>query len=244
MRAARDHHGSVVSGGAGRAAGRLGPGGRDRAALRHPGPARWRPRRSWRRRAAARTASRSVPTASCYVCNNGGFEFTYDEGYGIRPARAGLGLLGRPDRADRPCERRGRGAVPRHLAHAAARAERHRVRRPRRLLLHRPRQGARSRLGPRRGVLRQGRRLADQRGRLPAWSCRTASACRPTATPSTSPRPRRRAFGHGRSSSPACWARSPGRARTAAAWSPTPAAPTSGSIRSPSRRTATSASRP
>ena len=91
-------------------------------------------------------------------------------GRGLRhpPGAPGLGLLGRPDRADRPCERRGRGAVPRHLAGAAARAERHRVRRPRRLLLHRPRQGARSRLGPRRRVLRQGRRLADQGGRVPA----------------------------------------------------------------------------
>ena len=27
------------------------------------------------------------PDGKCYVCNNGGFEFTWDEGYGIRPAR-------------------------------------------------------------------------------------------------------------------------------------------------------------
>jgi gluconolactonase len=27
------------------------------------------------------------PDGKCYVCNNGGFEFTYDEGYGIRPVR-------------------------------------------------------------------------------------------------------------------------------------------------------------
>jgi len=27
------------------------------------------------------------PDGACYVCNNGGFEFTRDEGYGIRPAR-------------------------------------------------------------------------------------------------------------------------------------------------------------
>jgi gluconolactonase len=26
------------------------------------------------------------PDGKCYVCNNGGFEFTYDEGYGLRPA--------------------------------------------------------------------------------------------------------------------------------------------------------------
>jgi gluconolactonase len=27
------------------------------------------------------------PDGKCYVCNNGGFEFTYDKGYGIRPVR-------------------------------------------------------------------------------------------------------------------------------------------------------------
>jgi gluconolactonase len=27
------------------------------------------------------------PDGACYVCNNGGLEFTWDEGYGIRPAR-------------------------------------------------------------------------------------------------------------------------------------------------------------
>lgn len=27
------------------------------------------------------------PDGKCYICNNGGFEFTYDEGYGIRPVR-------------------------------------------------------------------------------------------------------------------------------------------------------------
>lgn len=27
------------------------------------------------------------PDGGCYVCNNGGFEFTHDEGYGIRPVR-------------------------------------------------------------------------------------------------------------------------------------------------------------
>ena len=26
------------------------------------------------------------PDGKCYVCNNGGFEFTWDEGYGLRPA--------------------------------------------------------------------------------------------------------------------------------------------------------------
>jgi gluconolactonase len=26
------------------------------------------------------------PEGKCYVCNNGGFEFTYDQGYGLRPA--------------------------------------------------------------------------------------------------------------------------------------------------------------
>ena len=26
------------------------------------------------------------PDGKCYVCNNGGFEFTYDQGYGLRPA--------------------------------------------------------------------------------------------------------------------------------------------------------------
>ena len=80
------------------------------------------------------------PDSKCYVCNNGGFEFTHDEGYGLRPALQAWDYR-RPHRADRFGDRRGRGPVPGHAARAAARAERHRFRRARRLLFHRSRQG-------------------------------------------------------------------------------------------------------
>ena len=41
------------------------------------------------------------PDGHCYVCNNGGFEFV--QGRARAPAGGpGLGLFGRPDRADRP----------------------------------------------------------------------------------------------------------------------------------------------
>ena len=84
---------------------------------------------------------------------------------------------------------------------ASARAQRPGVRRGGRLLVHRPRQDARARQRPRRRLLREGRRLADQGSDLPARAARTASASRRTRRRSTwSRRPPRAA---GRSSSPA-----------------------------------------
>ena len=84
------------------------------------------------------------------------------------PDRAGRRLQGRqhPDRGSRDgkfetlydsCDGR-----------RAPRAQRPRLRQRRRLLVHRPRQDARPRRGPRRGLLREGRRLADPGGDLPA----------------------------------------------------------------------------
>ena len=79
------------------------------------------------------------PDGKVYVCNNGGFEWHEVDGMTVPGAAAGR-LHRRPHPARRPRHRRrSRTSTPSATA-SAARPERHRVRRPGRLLLHRPRQ--------------------------------------------------------------------------------------------------------
>ena len=84
------------------------------------------------------------------------------------PVAAGRRLHRRqhPDRGSG--DRQVRDAVRPLRRPAAARAQRPRVRRRGRVLVHRPRQDARARCRPRRRLLRQGGRLADRGGDLPA----------------------------------------------------------------------------
>ena len=98
------------------------------------------------------------PDGKVYVCNNGGFEWYELNGIVVaRPTTGGLHRWAHPARRHR--HRRGRGPLHRGRRPPAAGPQRHRVRRRRRLLLHRPRQVA----GPGR---RQGRRLLRRCRRL------------------------------------------------------------------------------
>ena len=101
------------------------------------------------------------PDGAFYCCNNGGFDWLEQEGR-LRPTFQPAELPHRPHRAHRPRHRRGARALRPLRRACAARAERHRVRRRGRLLLHRSRQEppARPRLGRR--LLRARRRLAHQ----------------------------------------------------------------------------------
>src|SRR6266849_6714148 len=82
-------------------------------------------------------------------------------------ADAGPRLRRRADRAGRSGDRRGRVPLSYVRRGAAQRPERPRVRHPRGLLFHGPRQAAAARDGYRGGLLRQDRRVLHYRGRLP-----------------------------------------------------------------------------
>ena len=99
-----------------------------------------------RDRAAGPNGAPSGRTALIYLCNNGGCFTPVDVGGMIVPGAVRPGALHRrADPAGRPAD--GVGARPLHRVRrpAAAGAERPRVRRPRRLLVHRPRHPRRPR---------------------------------------------------------------------------------------------------
>jgi gluconolactonase len=107
------------------------------------------------------------PDGKCYVCNNGGFEFTYDQGYGLRPALQAWdysgGRIERIDLATGEVEVLYRGTL-----HAQLRGPNDIVFDAHGGFYFTDLGKVRARLGPGRGVLRPGRRLAAARGRLPA----------------------------------------------------------------------------
>ena len=143
-----------------------------------------------------------------------------DEADGLlRPAMQAPDYTGGCDPAHRPEDRRGPRALRPLRRAQAARAERHRVRRPWRLLLHRSRQDPRARPRQRRRLLRAAGRLADRRGRL---SGADAERHRPVAgrdARSMSPRPRPRGSGPSISPRPARCEASRSRRRMAGGWS-------------------------
>ena len=80
------------------------------------------------------------PDGKLYCCNNGGFNYIENNGF-LAPHGQADDYSGGPDRADRHRDRRGRNPLQgRRFRLHAARPQRHRVRRCRRLLVHRPRQ--------------------------------------------------------------------------------------------------------
>ena len=86
-----------------------------------------------------------------------------------------------------------------------------------RVLVHRPRQDPRAGPGPRRRLLRQGRRVVDHRGACTRPTRPTGSGSRRTARPSTTPRPTPAGCSSGRSPAPAAGAR-PTRSTRPSCW--------------------------
>ena len=209
----------------------------------HPRRSRRHRRRPWPRSRGGPNGAAVGPDGALYLCNNGG---CFDAG---RPRRDAAPRRRRPDRyvggrIQRVDLATGDGHRPVHRVRRApaAGAERPRLRRARRLLVHRPRHPRTTATSDRdRHLLRARRRLVDHARSCSRSTRPTASACRPTATPSTGPRPtpaacsRRRIDRAGRGSRRRR-VRPDGRACCR------PARATSCSTRWPSTATATSAS--
>ncbi len=107
------------------------------------------------------------PDGKVYICNNGGFTWRELPNIGLIPTGQAEDYSGgRIERVDLAIGR-DRDALHPLRRPPAEGAQRSRVRCARRLLLHRPRQEPPARYGPRRRLLRQGRRQPDQAGRLP-----------------------------------------------------------------------------
>ena len=116
------------------------------------------------------------------------------------PAAPSSGSTSRAARSRRstPIDRADGSSVPLRAP------ERHRLRRPRRLLVQRPRRPPRAARRTARGLhYASTRRLVLPRGRVPRSTRPTASASRPTATPSTPPRPTPAGCGSGTVAGPA-----------------------------------------
>ncbi len=161
---AGDRHRTVLPGRAGRARRRLGRAGRDRAPNGQPRPTERRGRGD---RAYRRWAERAGGGAGWGVLRLQQRRLGLAQrGRDAASGAATIGLHGRADRARGPDHRRGPGPVRSMRRGQAARAERHRVRHPGWLLLHRPREGTRARPRPGRALLRHRRWHAYRRGRL------------------------------------------------------------------------------
>ena len=140
--------------------------------------ARWQQDNSRRSTRGGPNGAAIGPDGKAYVCNNGGFNWHELPGRRARPGWPGRRLFRRAHRARGPRDRQDRDPLHRVRRLSAQRPQRHRVRCARRLLLHRSRQDPAARDGPRRRLLRQGRRQQHQAHRL---SLHHAQRLRPLA---------------------------------------------------------------
>src|SRR3990167_4166951 len=161
-----DRLGAALSRGARGDAGRLRRAGRDRAPHALAGHAR---REGPRGRPARRRPERRGAGPGRQDLRDQQRRAQVRRAAGQAASRApGRRLHRRQHPGRRSRDRQGRHALRPLRRPAPARAERPRVRPGRRLLVHRPGQDARARRRPRSRLLREGRRLADPGGDLPA----------------------------------------------------------------------------